>query len=148
MLVQLAHAAIEAGADLIMVSGRPVLGPIEIYRPPGRAPRPIFYGLGNLYWSPEASPSVATPEVYDSIIVRSNVVGSAVMLEIYPVDLRAAGGPAGTPHLAGAERARVILERVRMLSLPFQTTIDIEKYGTTLRGLVRIADKSAKVEPR
>ena len=51
-----------------------MLGPIEIYRPPGRAPRPILYGLGQLYWSPDAVPSTAAPEVFDSIIVRSNVM--------------------------------------------------------------------------
>ena len=113
MLVQLAHSAIDAGADLVMVTGRAVLGPIEIYRPPGRAPRPILYGLGSLYWSPVRSPSTAVPEVFDSIIVRSNVIGSAVRLEIYPVDLRSGKAPDGTPFLAGPARGRAILERLQ-----------------------------------
>lgn len=45
-LKDFAHAAIEAGADAIVVSGIHHLGPMEIYRN-----RPIFYGLGNFIWS-------------------------------------------------------------------------------------------------
>ena len=45
-LRDLARAAIDAGADIFAVSGIHHLGPIEIYRD-----RPIFYGLGNFFWS-------------------------------------------------------------------------------------------------
>lgn len=45
-LKDLAHAAIDAGADAFFVSGIHHLGPMEIYRN-----RPIFYGLGNFIWS-------------------------------------------------------------------------------------------------
>ena len=140
MLVGLAHAAIDSGADLIMVTGLPVLGPIEIYRPPGRAPRAILYGLGNLYWSPEAAPATTGAEVYDSVIVRSTVSGSSVALEIYPVALDAADGLSGIPHLASAARGRAILERLQRISSAFQTTIAVQNYGGTVRGLVRVVD--------
>ncbi len=45
-LRDLAKAAIDAGADIFTVSGIHHLGPIEIYQG-----RPIFYGLGNFFWS-------------------------------------------------------------------------------------------------
>lgn len=45
-LRQVAHGAIDAGADVFVTTGIHNLGPIEIYRG-----RPIFYGLGNFFWS-------------------------------------------------------------------------------------------------
>ena len=50
-LKQLAREAIDSGADMFVVSGNHNLGPIEIYDSPGRGKRPIFYGLGNFFWS-------------------------------------------------------------------------------------------------
>ena len=45
-LVDLAHAAIDAGAGAVFGHGAHVLGPVEIYK--GRL---ICYGLGNFFWS-------------------------------------------------------------------------------------------------
>ncbi len=45
-LKDLAHAAIEAGADVFATTGVHNLGPIEIYHG-----RPVFYGLANFFWS-------------------------------------------------------------------------------------------------
>ena len=42
----LAHAAIDAGADAFITAGTHNLGPIEVYRD-----KPIFYGMGNFFWS-------------------------------------------------------------------------------------------------
>jgi poly-gamma-glutamate capsule biosynthesis protein CapA/YwtB (metallophosphatase superfamily) len=50
-LKQLAREAIDSGADLFVATGNHNLGPIEIYDSPGRGKRPIFYGLGNFFWS-------------------------------------------------------------------------------------------------
>ena len=50
-LKQLAHSAIDAGADIFVTTGNHNLGPIEIYKSPLRGYRPIFYGLGNFFWS-------------------------------------------------------------------------------------------------
>jgi poly-gamma-glutamate synthesis protein (capsule biosynthesis protein) len=44
-LQDLAHSAIDTGADAFMTTGIHHLGPIEVYRG-----RPIFYGLGNFFW--------------------------------------------------------------------------------------------------
>jgi poly-gamma-glutamate synthesis protein (capsule biosynthesis protein) len=45
-LRDVAHAAIDAGADAFVTSGIHHLGPVEIYRG-----RPVLYGLGNFFWS-------------------------------------------------------------------------------------------------
>lgn len=50
-LKQVAHDAIDSGADMFFVTGIHNLGPIEIYDSPARGHRPIFYGLGNFFWS-------------------------------------------------------------------------------------------------
>jgi poly-gamma-glutamate synthesis protein (capsule biosynthesis protein) len=45
-LPALAHAAIDAGADVFLVHGSHLIGPVEIYKG-----RPIVYGLSNFFWS-------------------------------------------------------------------------------------------------
>ena len=50
-LRDLAHAAIDAGADVVVISGPHVVAPVEVY-----AGRPILYGLGNFVWSDVGGP--------------------------------------------------------------------------------------------
>ncbi len=50
----LAKAAIDAGADAFLTTGIHHLGPIEIYKG-----RPIFYGLGDFFWSDIQEPMPA-----------------------------------------------------------------------------------------
>jgi hypothetical protein len=50
-LKRLAHEVIDSGADMFVATGNHNLGPIELYRSPVRGVRPIFYGLGNFFWS-------------------------------------------------------------------------------------------------
>jgi poly-gamma-glutamate synthesis protein (capsule biosynthesis protein) len=50
-LKELAHGAIDSGADVFVTTGNHNLGAMEIYRSPHRGDRPIFYGLGNFFWS-------------------------------------------------------------------------------------------------
>ena len=50
-LKELAHGAIDSGADMFVATGNHNLGPMEIYKSPARGYRPIFYGLGNFFWS-------------------------------------------------------------------------------------------------
>jgi poly-gamma-glutamate synthesis protein (capsule biosynthesis protein) len=45
-LQELAHRAIDAGADALVTHGIHHLGPVEVY-----AGKPIFYGLANFFWS-------------------------------------------------------------------------------------------------
>lgn len=55
-LKQLAHEAIDSGADLFVTTGNHNLGAVELYRSPVRGVRPIFYGLGNFFWSDVQDP--------------------------------------------------------------------------------------------
>jgi poly-gamma-glutamate synthesis protein (capsule biosynthesis protein) len=55
-LKQLAHEAIDSGADLFVTTGNHNLGPMEMYHSPVRGVRPIFYGLGNFFWSDVQDP--------------------------------------------------------------------------------------------
>ena len=50
-LKELARGAVDSGADMFVTSGNHNLGPVEIYDSPRRGKRPIFYGLGNFFWS-------------------------------------------------------------------------------------------------
>ncbi|HQQ87854.1 MAG TPA: CapA family protein [Smithellaceae bacterium] len=58
-LTPLARKAIDSGADIFLVHGNHVLGPIEIYKN-----RVIAYGLGNFFWSDIQEPLPA--ELYES----------------------------------------------------------------------------------
>jgi poly-gamma-glutamate capsule biosynthesis protein CapA/YwtB (metallophosphatase superfamily) len=55
-LKQLAHEAIDSGADLFVTTGNHNLGAIELYGSKVRGVRPIFYGLGNFFWSDVQDP--------------------------------------------------------------------------------------------
>ena len=50
----LAHQAIESGADTFVATGIHHLGPIEIYKG-----KPIFYGMGNFFWADIQEPMPA-----------------------------------------------------------------------------------------
>ena len=55
-LRRLAHEAIDSGADLFVTTGNHNLGAVELYRSALRGVRPIFYGLGNFFWSDVQEP--------------------------------------------------------------------------------------------
>jgi poly-gamma-glutamate capsule biosynthesis protein CapA/YwtB (metallophosphatase superfamily) len=55
-LKALAHQAIDSGADMFVTTGNHNLNGIELYRSPVRGVRPIFYGLGNFFWSDVQDP--------------------------------------------------------------------------------------------
>ncbi len=135
LLMRLAHAAVDAGADLVMVTGPSSLGPIEIYRPGEGWPRPILYGMGRFYGSADVVQKSAQSDE-DSIIVRTNIDGSRLRVEIYPIDVSSRDGVAGIPRLADARRGRAILERVQHLSTAYGTLIRTEAFGATVRGII------------
>ncbi len=61
-----ARAAIDAGADAFLTCGTHNLGPVEIYRG-----RPIFYGLGNFFWSDLQEPLAA--DLYEARATRERL---------------------------------------------------------------------------
>ena len=62
-LQELAHLAIDAGADAFIVHGIHHLGPIEVY-----SGKPIFYGLANFFWSDAQEP--LDPILHESYAAR------------------------------------------------------------------------------
>ncbi len=136
VLKRLTHAAVDAGADLVIVTGRTSLGAIEIYRPSEGMPRPILYGMGRFYGSANIASSSDPSDEHDSIIVRTGIDGNRLRVDIYPVDETGKDGGAGMPRLADTTRALAILERLNRLSSPYGTQIRTETFGTTVRGYI------------
>ncbi len=152
LLRDAAHAAVDAGADMVVGHGPHRLRGIEIYKG-----RPILYSLGNFIFQAatlqaeaadvfeDASQNLlagttsgadAGPPVLDfsedvwweSVIAAARFErGRFVRLDLHPIDL-GVGRPRearGIPRLAAPDRARQILSRLQQLSSPFGTTIEV-----------------------
>jgi len=126
------HAVIDAGADAVVRTGPHVLNGIEVYKG-----RPIFYGLGSLFYDFGGRRSYTTPagevmnfpdEWFETVIPVSTYRGGQVSeIRLYPMVLSAdAPTTSGVPHPADPARARRILERLKAQSAAFGTTIAIE----------------------
>jgi poly-gamma-glutamate synthesis protein (capsule biosynthesis protein) len=152
-LPKLAHAAIDAGADVFIGHGPHQLRAIEIYQG-----KPIFYSLGNfffqlatqgpvsadMYEAMRGDPNTLTnnelmtkilkagfdaPLWYQSVIAVSRFEhGQVAEVRLYPVDLgfAAKGANQGIPRPASPAVAKTILEQLQRLSKPYGTTIAIE----------------------
>ncbi|GAA4501050.1 CapA family protein [Gluconacetobacter tumulicola] len=160
-LVEFAHAAIDAGADLVAGHGPHLLRGIEIYRE-----RPIFYSLGNFIGQNELVPRLpadsyrrfrASPDLTPAHVYRLRTEadtkgfpaesrfwetvmpvcefgpGGVTSMTIHPVELGLGGPPhrRGVPRLATGEHASSILGRLQALSRSFGT--HFEQEGDTLR---------------
>ena len=163
-LVELAHAAIDNGADAFVGHGPHVLRGIEIYKG-----KPIFYDLGEFFrewdWSCDCnfSPNgdvtqaenvvrglegrgVVEPINYESAIALSRFErGQLQEIRIYPIWARHDGplSRRGLPMTAPPEIAQRILQRLQKLSQPFGTRIAIE--GNV--GVIRAAAKGTNPSP-
>jgi hypothetical protein len=155
-LVEFAHAAVDAGADVFVASGPHVLRGIEIYK--GKV---IFYSLANFIYQydlvrflpadlyenlglgPEALPSEADdarsdhdrrgipadPLLWQSVIARVVLRdGLPARVTLTPISLGFGKQRTqrGYPELADSALATQILERLRKLSQPFGTSIVIK----------------------
>lgn len=124
-----ARMCIDAGADLFVSHGAPVLQAVEIYNG-----SPIFYGLGNFLfhvhpdegeWDP--------PEVWQSIVAacRYDANGTLEAIDFLPVVIGEANEPHGSekgglvPVPAGGNAAREILEGFASRSRSFGAGIEI-----------------------
>jgi hypothetical protein len=146
----LAHAVVDAGADVILMHGAHGLRGIEIYNG-----APIFYGLGtfvchlpkigpqpiDVYERFGVDPSGGIAELlknggffstllafdgwWESAIARMDFDGGRIAIELHPVELarHATGHQLGTPRLAKDDCAARIVERVARLSAPFGTRV-------------------------
>ena len=150
LLRTVAHAAIDAGAHVVVGHGPHRLRGAEMY-----GGRPIFYSLGNVVFPDRAirphaadefedharnvlSPfgSDAPPQVdfsadvwwQSAIAVVRIEDGHVGRVELHAIDLGVGQDVAtrGTPALASAAAGAVILERMRVLSAPLGTDIAAE----------------------
>ena len=153
-LVELAHLAIDNGADVFYSHGEGELRGIEIYNG-----KPIFYQLGNFTRQPffhevfnpeyrkmarrfggnpnemtraEVSATIYPPnhtrEYFESIVAECKYSeGKLTKVILHPVDLKFDGPfvDIGTPHIATGEVAKRILERVRDASADLGTKVEI-----------------------
>jgi poly-gamma-glutamate synthesis protein (capsule biosynthesis protein) len=146
-LVELAHAAIDNGADAFVGHGPHILRGIEIYKG-----KPIFYDLGEFFrewdWSCDCNftpngdvtqaesvvrglegRGVVEPINYESAIALSRFdKGRLQEITIYPIWARHDGplSRRGLPMTAPPEIAQRILQRLQKLSEPYGTRISIE----------------------
>jgi len=133
------HAEIDAGADIVVMHGAPLLHGIEIYRG-----RPIFYDLGNfIYNVPPTLTYIHEPINFESAVAYLTYQGRNLRsITVRPVELNVLGDgqpdvhdpratnpflfTRGLPAPASGAKAGYILERLAELSRPFGTRLEIK----------------------
>jgi poly-gamma-glutamate synthesis protein (capsule biosynthesis protein) len=137
-LIELAHKAIENGADVFVGHGVHTLRGVEIYKG-----KPIFYGVASFVQhegpaievtDPSRAPVAQQsrePDNKEVLLTTSRYEGGKLVeVRLYPVDCGIDGtrpvSKAGLPMTASPEQAQRILKLVQELSKPFGTTISIE----------------------
>jgi hypothetical protein len=127
------HQAIDAGADVVVRTGPHVINGVEIYKG-----KPIFYGLGSLffvfgphrgYTAPSGAQKTFPNEWYQAIIpVVTFTNGHLKEVRVYPIAIESSSLPTdGFPHPAKADEGQQILGRLERFSREFGTSISIEE---------------------
>jgi poly-gamma-glutamate synthesis protein (capsule biosynthesis protein) len=126
-----ARMCVDAGANLFVSHGAPVLQAMEIYNG-----SPIFYGLGNfLFQVPPDESEWSPPEVWQSIVAAChyNARGGVEAIDLLPVTIGENGPLRGSavaglvPAAATGTVARDILEGFVSRSAAFGTQITISQ---------------------
>jgi len=138
-LVKWTHAEVDAGADIVVMHGAPLLHGVEIYRG-----RPIFYDLGNfIYNVPPTLTYIDEPINWESVVAYVAFQGkNLTSISFRPITLNNIGegqpdvhseytnneflDTRGLPTPASSARAGYILQRLANASKPFGTTIEIK----------------------
>ena len=133
------HAEIDAGADIVVMHGAPLLHGVEIYRG-----KPIFYDLGNFIYNLQpAVTSIDEPMAWESVIAYLRFQGKKLQsITLRPIALNPIGegqpdvhdrytdnqflDTRGLPSPATGTKATYILARVADLSRPFGTKIVVK----------------------
>jgi len=133
------HAEVDAGADIIIMHGAPLLHGVEIYHG-----RPIFFDLGNfIFQAPPADILLDEPINWESVVAYVDFQGKNLRsIKFRPIAQNKIGqGQAdtqdehtnnlflqtrGLPTPATGEQAHYILERLADLSRPFGTTVVVK----------------------
>lgn len=165
-LVQLAHQAIDNGADVFVGTGVHTLRGVEIYKG-----KPIFYGISNYFYQeipaayitdttkrqeaagfgwngsadPEGKGGQHAPDNKEVLLTTSKYDGGKLVeVRIYPADLGIEDSrtisKAGDPRTPTPEVAQRILKHVQEISKQFGTKISIENNV----GVIRIANGGSK----
>lgn len=137
-LVKWTHAEIDAGADIVVMHGAPLLHGIEIYRG-----RPIFYDLGNfIYNVPPTLTYIGEPMSWESAVAYVEFQGKDLRsISLRPIALNNIGegqpdvhseytnneflDTRGLPAPAKGAQAGYILQRVADASKPFRAKLAI-----------------------
>ncbi len=138
-LVKWTHAEIDAGADVIVMHGAPLLHGVEIYKG-----KPIFYDLGNfIYNVPPTLTYISEPLAWESMVAQVQFQGRKLQsISLRPIVLNNLGqgqpdvqnahtnneflDTRGLPSPATGARAGYILQRVADASKPFGTVVDVK----------------------
>lgn len=133
------HAEVDAGADIVVMHGAPLLHGVEIYRG-----RPIFFDLGNfIYNLPPTLTYIDEPMSWESVVASVEFQGKSLKsISFRPIVLNYMGegqpdvrnaytnnqflDTRGLPAPATGARASYILQRLAEASKPFGTTIEIK----------------------
>lgn len=140
------HAEVDAGADIIVMHGAPLLHGVEIYRG-----RPIFYDLGNfIFQAPPSLILLDEPINWESVVAYVEFQGKKLQsIRFRPIAQNKIGQgepdthdehannlflqTRGLPTPATGEQAHYILERLAGLSQPFGTTVEVKGDAAEIR---------------
>jgi poly-gamma-glutamate synthesis protein (capsule biosynthesis protein) len=133
------HAEVDAGADIVVMHGAPLLHGVEIYHG-----RPIFYDLGNFVYNlPPTLTYIDEPMTWESAVAYVQFQGRHLRsISFRPIILNNVGDgqpdihneyannqfldSRGLPSPVTGARAGYILRRLAEASKPFGTTLEIE----------------------
>jgi poly-gamma-glutamate synthesis protein (capsule biosynthesis protein) len=133
------HAEVDAGADVIVMHGAPLLHGVEIYRG-----KPIFYDLGNFIYNLVPTLTyIDEPMSWESAVAYVQFEGKNLKsISLRPIALNVVGegqpdvhneyannrflATRGLPSPATGARAGYILQRLAELSKPFGTKFEIK----------------------
>ena len=133
------HEEVDAGADIVVMHGAPLLHGVEVYRG-----RPIFYDLGNfIYNLPATLTYIDEPMSWESAVASVEFQGKRLRsMTLRPIVMNTIGEgqpdvhnpyadnqflhTRGLPSPATGARARYILQRMADASKPFGTTLTIK----------------------
>jgi poly-gamma-glutamate synthesis protein (capsule biosynthesis protein) len=139
------HDEIDAGADIVVMHGAPLLHGIEIYRG-----RPIFYDLGNfIYNVPPTLTYIDEPMSWESVVASVRMQGKSVLsISLRPVVMNAIGDgqpdvhdpyasneflhTRGLPAAGNGAQAGYILQRLAEASKPFGTKVEVTGDSATI----------------
>jgi poly-gamma-glutamate capsule biosynthesis protein CapA/YwtB (metallophosphatase superfamily) len=140
------HQEVDAGADIIVMHGAPLLHGMEIYRG-----KPIFYDLGNFIFNvPPALTMIEEPITWESVVAYVQFQGRNLQsVTLQPIFMNNIGKGVPDPHNlytnnqfldtrglpapATGRRASDILERMAEASKPFATEMEVKGDSATVR---------------